>query len=77
MKLNNSNTSPEERILDKYVVGPYTITISSTTNDTYSSFNTYEVVSIVENDPSLKGVVYLTTQYLKSVSYTHLTLPTN
>ena len=66
MKLNNSNTLPEERVLDKYVVGPYTIIISSTTNDTYSSFNTYEVVSIVENDPSLKGVVYLTTQYLKS-----------
>lgn len=66
MKLNNSATSSEKQLLDKYVVGPYIITISSTTNDAYSPFNVYEVSSIVESDPSLRGIFYLTTQHLKS-----------
>ncbi len=66
MKLNNFTTTSEKKLLDKYVVGPYIITISLTTNDVCSAFNMYEVFSIVENDPSLKGIFYLTTQHLEA-----------
>jgi len=67
VKLNSSSCSIKQQPLDQYIVGPYIITILSTTHGSVQlSLNVYKFVSIVENDPSLEGIFYLTTRHLKS-----------
>ncbi len=69
MKLNDFSNPLKYRLLDQYMVGPYTITISLITNDAQFSNILYDFFPIIESNPSLKGIFYLTTQHLKSESH--------
>lgn len=66
MKLNDSSNFKKTQLLDQYTVGPYIITISLNTNRMELSNILYGFFSIIEDNPSLKGIYYLTTQHLKS-----------
>jgi len=64
LKPDQFNNLSKDQILDQYTVGPYIVTILSTSDRSFHNMYTYS--SILELSPSLKGIFYLTVQHLVS-----------